>query len=201
MDTETTTARIRALNDAFRKTLDPTLGRAVLTAGVNALPNDVRATLEVVDTEPVTKGQTASSSYKPAVLSNGVRTTVPPHIVPGTRMVEHAMMRLRRIGLAQTIGGELHRLHEGGRKDVEFNNAGGVAVAGILGGVVLGLGASYLALAYGAVLGPKIQTIMVIVGLSLGGLVALTSAFFGLVIPRHVSREPKDWGCCKGKNE
>jgi len=96
---------------------------------------------------------------------------------------------------------DLHRMHEGGHKDVEFNNAGGVAVAGILGGVVLGLGASYLALAYGAVLGPKIQTIMVIVGLSLGGLVALTSAFFGLVIPRHVSREPKDWGCCKGKDE
>jgi elongation factor P len=39
-----------------------------------------RATLEVVETEPVTKGQTASSSYKPAILSNGVRTNVPPHI-------------------------------------------------------------------------------------------------------------------------
>ena len=46
-----------------------------------------RVTLEVVDTEPVTKGQTASSSYKPAVLSNGVRTTVPPHISVGTRIV------------------------------------------------------------------------------------------------------------------
>jgi elongation factor P len=46
-----------------------------------------RATLEVVDTEPVTKGQTASSSYKPAVLSNGVRTQVPPHITVGTRIV------------------------------------------------------------------------------------------------------------------
>jgi elongation factor P len=46
-----------------------------------------RATLEVVDTEPVTKGQTASSSYKPAVLSNGVRTAVPPHIAVGTRIV------------------------------------------------------------------------------------------------------------------
>src|SRR6478609_10533190 len=33
-----------------------------------------RVTLEVVETEPVTKGQTASSSYKPAMLSNGVRT-------------------------------------------------------------------------------------------------------------------------------
>jgi elongation factor P len=46
-----------------------------------------RATLEVVDTEPVTKGQTASSSYKPAMLSNGVRTAVPPHITAGTRIV------------------------------------------------------------------------------------------------------------------
>ena len=46
-----------------------------------------RATLEVVETEPVTKGQTASSSYKPAVLSNGVRTQVPPHITVGTRIV------------------------------------------------------------------------------------------------------------------
>ena len=33
------------------------------------------------------KGQTASSSYKPAMLSNGVRTMVPPHIRPGTRVV------------------------------------------------------------------------------------------------------------------
>jgi len=46
-----------------------------------------RAVLEVVDTEPVTKGQTASSSFKPAKLSNGVRTMVPPHITPGTRIV------------------------------------------------------------------------------------------------------------------
>ena len=46
-----------------------------------------KTTLEVVDTEPVTRGQTASSSYKPATLSNGVRTSVPPHITAGTRIV------------------------------------------------------------------------------------------------------------------
>ena len=46
-----------------------------------------RAVFEVTDTEPVTKGQTASSSYKPAMLSNGVRTAVPPHISAGTRVV------------------------------------------------------------------------------------------------------------------
>jgi elongation factor P len=46
-----------------------------------------RATLEVVETEPTVKGQTASSSYKPALLSNGIRTMVPPHIATGTRIV------------------------------------------------------------------------------------------------------------------
>jgi len=46
-----------------------------------------RVTLEVAETEPTVKGQTASSSYKPAVLSNGVRTGVPAHIVPGTKVV------------------------------------------------------------------------------------------------------------------
>jgi elongation factor P len=46
-----------------------------------------RVTLEVVETEPTVKGQTASSSYKPAVLSNGVRSMVPPHIAVGTRIV------------------------------------------------------------------------------------------------------------------
>lgn len=46
-----------------------------------------RVTLEVVDTEPVTKGQTASSSYKPAKMNNGLRVMVPPHIGVGTRIV------------------------------------------------------------------------------------------------------------------
>src|ERR1041384_3220072 len=46
-----------------------------------------KVTLEVTDTEPTTKGQTASSSYKPAMLSNGVRTAVPPFITAGTRIV------------------------------------------------------------------------------------------------------------------
>ena len=46
-----------------------------------------KVTLEVTDTEPTTKGQTASSSYKPATLSNGVRTNVPPFITTGTRVV------------------------------------------------------------------------------------------------------------------
>ena len=52
-----------------------------------ALELPARVTLEIVETEPVTKGQTASSSYKPAVLSNGVRTLIPPYITTGTRII------------------------------------------------------------------------------------------------------------------
>ncbi|OEJ68683.1 elongation factor P [Magnetovibrio blakemorei] len=43
--------------------------------------------LEIVESDAVVKGQTASSSYKPATLSNGVRTLVPPFITTGTRVV------------------------------------------------------------------------------------------------------------------
>ena len=51
------------------------------------LPEQV--TLEVTETEPTIKGQTASSSYKPAVVDNGERVMVPPHIEVGTRIVVH----------------------------------------------------------------------------------------------------------------
>ena len=46
-----------------------------------------KAVLEVVETEPTIKSQTAASSYKPAVLSNGVRTMVPPFVTTGTKIV------------------------------------------------------------------------------------------------------------------
>ena len=43
--------------------------------------------MEIVEAEPVVKGQTASSSYKPALLKNGVRIMVPPHIDVGIRVI------------------------------------------------------------------------------------------------------------------
>jgi elongation factor P len=49
------------------------------------LPDSV--VLEVVEADAVVKGQTAASSYKPAVLNNGAKTRVPPHIETGTRIV------------------------------------------------------------------------------------------------------------------
>jgi elongation factor P len=49
------------------------------------LPDQIEAT--IVEADAVVKGQTASSSYKPALLDNGVRVMVPPHITSGTRIV------------------------------------------------------------------------------------------------------------------
>lgn len=49
------------------------------------LPDTV--VMQIVEADPVVKGQTASSSYKPAVLENGERIMVPPHIGAGTRVV------------------------------------------------------------------------------------------------------------------
>ncbi|MEI8295322.1 MAG: elongation factor P [Alphaproteobacteria bacterium] len=49
------------------------------------LPETVVLRIEQAD--PVVKGQTASSSYKPAMLENGVRVMVPPHIESGMRVV------------------------------------------------------------------------------------------------------------------
>jgi len=49
------------------------------------LPDQIEAT--VVEADAVVKGQTASSSYKPAVLDNGVKVLVPPHITSGTKIV------------------------------------------------------------------------------------------------------------------
>jgi elongation factor P len=50
-----------------------------------SIPDTV--TLEIVEADAVVKGQTASSSYKPAILSNGVKVMVPPFIGTGTRIV------------------------------------------------------------------------------------------------------------------
>ena len=63
------------------------LGRLLLDRDHHRAGVGVEAHLPVVEADPVVKGQTASGSFKPAMLSNGVRTTVPTHIVPGTRVV------------------------------------------------------------------------------------------------------------------
>ena len=73
-------------------------GRVFLTDGMKvylktfegvaiAIEFPQKVTVEITETEPVVKGQTASSSYKPAMCSNGLRVMVPPHIGAGTRIV------------------------------------------------------------------------------------------------------------------
>jgi elongation factor P len=49
------------------------------------LPEQV--TLEVIEADAVIKNQTASSSYKPAKLANGVKIQVPPFIAVGEKVV------------------------------------------------------------------------------------------------------------------
>ncbi|WP_421857292.1 elongation factor P [Oricola sp.] len=50
-----------------------------------SLPDQV--VLEISEADPVVKGQTAASSYKPAVLENGVRVMVPPFIEAGEKIL------------------------------------------------------------------------------------------------------------------
>ena len=49
------------------------------------LPEHV--TLEVTETEPTVKGQTAAASYKPAIMDNGIRVMVPPFVQIGEKVV------------------------------------------------------------------------------------------------------------------
>ena len=69
------------LQDNMTVTVDLVEGDPV---GIHLPPTVV---LEVVEADPVVKGQTASSCYKPAKLSNGVKTMVPPFIEAGERIV------------------------------------------------------------------------------------------------------------------
>ncbi len=69
------------LVDGLRVSLKTHEGLAI------AIELPMKVTVEIVETEPVMKGQTASSSYKPAILSNGLRVMVPPHIGAGTKIV------------------------------------------------------------------------------------------------------------------
>jgi elongation factor P len=73
--------RAAFLQDGMKVTVESHEGRPI---GV-AIPDQV--TLAVVEAEPVVKGQTAASSYKPAKLENGVRVLVPPFVGVGERVV------------------------------------------------------------------------------------------------------------------
>lgn len=73
--------RIQFLQDGMKVVVQLHDGKPI---GI-ALPQQV--TLEIVEADPVTKGQTASSSFKSATLENGMRVLVPPFIDAGTKIV------------------------------------------------------------------------------------------------------------------
>lgn len=73
--------RVAFLQDGMAVTVESHEGRAI---GVK-MPEHV--TLEITDTEPTVKGQTASSSYKPSTVDNGLRIMVPPHMSVGQKII------------------------------------------------------------------------------------------------------------------
>jgi elongation factor P len=73
--------RAAFLQDGMIVTVESYEGKPI---GVS-LPDQV--TLAIAEADPVVKGQTASASYKPAILENGVRIMVPPFITAGERVI------------------------------------------------------------------------------------------------------------------
>ena len=73
--------RIPYLQDGMKVVIESHEGRPI---GLS-LPEQV--VLEVAETEPTVKGQTASSSYKPAIASNGLRIMIPPYMSAGEKIV------------------------------------------------------------------------------------------------------------------
>ena len=69
------------LQDNMKVTVDLVEGEPV------AIHLPATVVLEVVEADPVVKGQTAASSYKPARLSNGVKSSVPPFVETGEKIV------------------------------------------------------------------------------------------------------------------
>ena len=92
--------RAAFLQEGMKVTVESHEGKPI---GV-AIPEQV--TLAVVEADPVVKGQTAASSYKPAMLENGVRIMVPPFVgrrrARGGRYQRAHLRAPRRVGNATT---------------------------------------------------------------------------------------------------
>ena len=73
--------RAAFLQDGMQVVVESHEGKAI---GVQ-LPEQV--VLEITETEPTVKGQTASSSYKPSIVENGLRVMVPPYITVGEKII------------------------------------------------------------------------------------------------------------------
>jgi hypothetical protein len=81
-------------------------------------------------------------------------------------------------------------------QSLSFNASSAVAIGGALSGASIAVGVPWVLLANGQSLGPSILTALVILAMAIGGGVSLVSAFFGLVMPRHIDRswaDPERW--------
>ncbi len=81
LDTDFVGERAAFLQDGMTVTVEMHEAKPI---GVT-LPGQV--TLEITEADPVVKGQTAASSYKPAVMENGLRVMVPPFVQSGERII------------------------------------------------------------------------------------------------------------------
>lgn len=81
-------------------------------------------------------------------------------------------------------------MNETSQNEVVRFSSTGASVAGCVSGVAMSIGVPWVLLTHGQALGSASQTILVWVGVCLGGLIALVSAFFGLVMPSQVGTNP-----------
>ncbi|TAL32701.1 MAG: hypothetical protein EPN93_15455 [Spirochaetes bacterium] len=86
-------------------------------------------------------------------------------------------------------------------KGINFGGGGATSVAGIIGGVVFATGVPFVILNFGGVLSPAMVTGIVIGSIAIGGLVVLTSAFFGLVMPSNISEKWQEYDSDHGKRK
>ncbi|NOX82201.1 MAG: elongation factor P [Alphaproteobacteria bacterium] len=73
--------RVAFLQDGMQVVVESHEGRAI------SVQMPEHATLAITETEPTVKGQTASSSFKPAIIENGLRVLVPPYISVGEKII------------------------------------------------------------------------------------------------------------------
>jgi hypothetical protein len=76
-------------------------------------------------------------------------------------------------------------------KCIKFEHGRLLALCGLIGGVLIAILVPAIVLKLGATLTSQMQFILVIVSVSIGGLIALTAAFFGTVIPSSVPTNPE----------
>ncbi len=91
MDTENYEQFSLSADDLAEKALYLQDGMDVTANTIEGKPISINLpqnlTLEVVEAEPVVKGQTAASSYKPGIMENGIKVMIPPFVEAGTRIV------------------------------------------------------------------------------------------------------------------